>query len=76
MAYAGPGAGAVVPGLGDGLILRQDAADWIKEQSEILALKPGLWGMSVDLRAVIVLPELLEEAWAGAARASRPSSAP
>jgi hypothetical protein len=27
MTYAGPGPGAVVPGLGDGLILRQDAAD-------------------------------------------------
>jgi hypothetical protein len=53
MAYAGPGPGAVVPGLGDGLILRQDAADWIKEQNEILVLKPALWGMGFDLRAVL-----------------------
>jgi hypothetical protein len=44
---------AVVPGLGDGLILRQDAADWIKEQSKILALKPGWAGMSVDLKAAL-----------------------
>jgi hypothetical protein len=51
MAYAGPGPGAVVPGLGDGLILRQDAADWIKEQREILSLKPSLWGMGIDLKA-------------------------
>jgi len=54
MAYAGPGDGAVVPGLGDGLITRKDAACWIKEQTqqrEIIALKPGLWGFSIDLRA-------------------------
>lgn len=51
MAYAGPGPGAVVPGLGDGLILRQDAADWISEQREIVGLKPTLWGMSLDLKA-------------------------
>jgi hypothetical protein len=30
MAYAGPGDGAVVPGLGDGLIIRKDVACWIK----------------------------------------------
>jgi hypothetical protein len=53
MAYAGPGPGAVVPGLGDGLILRQDAADWIKEQGEILVLKPSLWGFGFDLRAAV-----------------------
>src|SRR5262249_36146161 len=50
MAYAGPGDGAVVPGLGDGLITRKDAACWIKEQGqqrEIIALKPGLWGFSI-----------------------------
>jgi hypothetical protein len=54
MAYAGPGDGAVVPGLGDGLITRKDAACWIKEQRqqrEIIALKPSLWGFSIDLRA-------------------------
>jgi hypothetical protein len=48
MAYAGPGDGAVVPGLGDGLISRKDAACW--QQREIIALKPGLWGFSIDLR--------------------------
>jgi hypothetical protein len=53
MTYAGPGPGAVVPGLGDGMILRQDAADWIKEQSEILMLKPSLWGFSFDLKAAL-----------------------
>jgi hypothetical protein len=53
MTYAGPGPGACVPGLGDGLICRQDAADWIKEQSEILMLKPSLWGLGFDLRAAI-----------------------
>jgi hypothetical protein len=53
MAYAGPGPGACVPGLGDGLILRQDAADWIREQKEILVLKPSLWGVGFDLRAAL-----------------------
>ena len=50
MAYAGPGDGAVVPGLGDGLITRKAAASWIKEQREIITLKPGLWGMHIDLK--------------------------
>jgi len=52
MTYAGPGPGAVVPDLGDGLITRQDAADWLKEQKEMLVLKPSLWGLGFDLRAV------------------------
>ena len=53
MTYAGPGDGAAVPGLGDGLITRKAAACWIREQErrEIIALKPGLWGFSIDLRA-------------------------
>jgi hypothetical protein len=53
MTYAGSGDGAVVPGLGDGLITRKAAACWSKEQErhEIIALKPGLWGFSIDLRA-------------------------
>jgi hypothetical protein len=53
MNYAGPSPNAVVPGLGDGLILRQDAADWIKEQGEILMLKPSLWGFGFDLKAAL-----------------------
>ena len=53
MTYAGPGDGAAVPGLGDGLITRKAAACWIREQErhEIIALKPGVWGFSIDLRA-------------------------
>jgi hypothetical protein len=51
MKHAGPGDGAAVPGLGDGLITRKDAACWIREQREIIALKPSLWGVSIDLRA-------------------------
>src|SRR5262245_15076966 len=53
MTYAGPGDGAVVPGLGDGLITRKDAANWLKEQSkrELIALKPTLWGVGIDLKA-------------------------
>jgi hypothetical protein len=53
MKRAGPGGGAAVPGLGDGLLTRKDAACWIGEQGkrEIVALKPGLWGFSIDLRA-------------------------
>jgi hypothetical protein len=53
MAYAGPGDGSIVPGLGDGMILRREAADWIREQREIVGLKPGLWGVSLDLRAAV-----------------------
>jgi hypothetical protein len=52
MAYAGPGDGTVVPGLGDGLITRKDAACWIKEQREIITLKPSWWGITIDLRAL------------------------
>src|SRR5262249_6984854 len=53
MNHAGPGDGAAVPGLGDGLITVKAAACWIREQErhEIIALKPGLWGFSIDLRA-------------------------
>ena len=53
MTKAGPGDGAAVPGLGDGLITRKAAARWIREQErrEIIDLKPGLWGFSIDLRA-------------------------
>ena len=55
LAHTGPGDGAAVLGLGDGLITRKDAAGWIKEQQlqkrEIVAIKPGLWGVSIDLRA-------------------------
>lgn len=53
MTYAGPGDGAVVPGLGDGLITRNDAARWIQEQGrpEMVSLKPGLWGFSIDLKS-------------------------
>jgi hypothetical protein len=53
MTYAGPGDGAVVPGPGDGLITRKDAARWIQEQGrgEIVSLKPSLWGFSIDLKS-------------------------
>ena len=34
LAYAGPGRGSVVPGLGDGMILRGDVEDWLAEHGK------------------------------------------
>ena len=59
MASAERGDGAVVPGLGDGLIIRKDAAYWIKkqEQREIIGLKPSLWALCIDLKAAFRRPQ-------------------
>jgi len=32
--YAGPGRGSVVPGLGNGMMLRADVAGWVAEKDE------------------------------------------
>ncbi len=36
LADAGPGDGAAVPGLGDGLMSRRDVEDWLNEKTQTL----------------------------------------
>jgi hypothetical protein len=37
LAYSGAGRGAVMPGLGDGTILRGDVEDWLAEKAKLEA---------------------------------------
>jgi len=50
MKRAGPCDGAAVPGLGDGLITRKDAACWIREQGNREIIVRGRAGARVSAR--------------------------
>ncbi len=45
LADAGPGDGAAVPGLGDGLMSRRDVEDWLNEKTQLLRAEVGTFGL-------------------------------
>jgi hypothetical protein len=58
LAYAGPGAGSIVPGLGDGMMLRGDVQEWLAEIE-----RKNTRGTEAGDREHIVLGKVA--AWAG-----------